>query len=366
MTNPNLVGTTETYMRSNIQLPLSATITNIVQAPASSNLIIRSDTLRVCNTTESLITVSVFLTRSATTYAVAKTISIPAYSSLTVIDKDYPIYLKEGDSLQIQSGGWGLQAICSYAIISNTAITLPTRPIINTQSVDSFNLGYVSSGDFVSAGNTTRAFCLERDINFGYTGFAWWLTSATVSRYEWTGSSWSFDKSITHNASTTNILGMADNGTYLCCVNSSGGFTRIEKSTETVNNTTITGQNLQGLLWDGNYFWAGSFTAPSTVWKIDNLTGTPTGVSYTLPAGGGTGNNRSAAYNFIDELYYFGESGKIDTYSFDAVANSFTFEATTTDANAISQEIDFYYQDDDTKWLLIQNSADNLVGTLIP
>lgn len=132
MTNPNLAYSAQAYMRSNIQLPISASITDILEAPAASNMVIRVDTVTICNTTSSSIDVDVYLTRSSTTYAIAKTITIPAYSSLVALDKDYPVYLEEGDKIQVQASAWGLQAICAYTILSDTSITLPSRPTINS------------------------------------------------------------------------------------------------------------------------------------------------------------------------------------------------------------------------------------------
>src|SRR6056300_185244 len=132
MTNPNLVNTSQVYMRSNVQLPINTSATDILETPAASNMIIRADTVTICNTTSSAVSVDVYLTRSSVTYAIAKTIEVPAYSSLVALDKDYPVYLEEGDKLQVQASAWGLHAICAYTIISDTSITLPTRPTIRT------------------------------------------------------------------------------------------------------------------------------------------------------------------------------------------------------------------------------------------
>lgn len=90
MTAPNLVNASQVYMRSNIQVPTSS-ITDILENPAASNMIIRADVVTICNTTASAADIDVYLTRSSTTYAIAKTISVPAYSSLVVLDKDYPL-----------------------------------------------------------------------------------------------------------------------------------------------------------------------------------------------------------------------------------------------------------------------------------
>lgn len=155
MTNPNLVNTSQVYMRSNVQLPINTSATDILETPSASNMIIRADTVTICNTTAIAISVDVYLTRAATTYAIAKTITVPAYSSLVTLDKDYPLYLEEGDKLQVQASAWGLQAICAYTIISDTSITLPSRPAINELTPS------ISYLDFASADGTavtTRTF----------------------------------------------------------------------------------------------------------------------------------------------------------------------------------------------------------------
>ena len=131
MTNPNLVNTSQVYMRSNVQIPYTS-FSDILVNPGSSNMIIRADTLTICNTTNAAISLSAQLDRSGTAYSLAKTVEIPAYSSMIVIDKDYPVYLAESDKLQVSGSAFGLQAICSYTIISDTSITLPGRPEINS------------------------------------------------------------------------------------------------------------------------------------------------------------------------------------------------------------------------------------------
>ena len=129
MSNPILTNTSQTYMRSNIQLTLSE-ITDILENPTSSNMLIRSDVVTACNESETEATVNLYLTRSSTTYAIAKDVVIPGLSTMVLLDKDYPIHLKEGDKLQV-SGTNGINVICSYTIISDTGITLPSRPVIN-------------------------------------------------------------------------------------------------------------------------------------------------------------------------------------------------------------------------------------------
>jgi hypothetical protein len=141
-------------MRSNIQLPITSA-TDILETPVSSNMIIRAETVTICNTTSSAISVTVNFIDSVVglAYAIVKTVEVPAYSSLVVIDKDYPIYLVEGAKLQVQATAWGLQAICAYTIISDTSITLPTRPTINTEPTDPVISTYV--GQYTATNTAT-------------------------------------------------------------------------------------------------------------------------------------------------------------------------------------------------------------------
>ena len=143
MTTPNLVNTSQVFMRSNIQVPVAG-ITDILETPAASNMIIRADVVTICNNLSVEASIDLYLTRSSSTYAIAKAIAVPAYSTMVILDKDYPVYLEEGDKLQI-SGNSGLQAICSYTIISDTSITLPGRPTINVPGPEIVELYAVTS-----------------------------------------------------------------------------------------------------------------------------------------------------------------------------------------------------------------------------
>lgn len=177
MTNPNLVNTGQVFMRSNIQIPI-ASLTDILENSSASNMIIRADVVTICNTTATAADIDVYLTRSSVNYAIAKTIAVPAYSSMFVLDKDYPIYLEEGDKIQVL-GGPGLQAICSYTIISDTSITLPDRPVINVINVITF----IGSATNFSTDNTSTL-TAPSDIEAGdiliFTDFVPNYTSGTV------------------------------------------------------------------------------------------------------------------------------------------------------------------------------------------
>jgi hypothetical protein len=61
--------------------------------------------------------ISIDLIRSATSYYVAKTITVPADSSLDILNK--PLYLEEGDVLNcLASANSTLNIVCSYEEVS--------------------------------------------------------------------------------------------------------------------------------------------------------------------------------------------------------------------------------------------------------
>jgi len=167
MTNPNLVNTSQIFMRSNIQLPISTSATDILETPAASNMIIRTDTVTICNTTAFDISIDVYITRSSVTYAISKSIVVPAYSSLVTLDKDYPVYLMEGDKIQVQASAFGLHAICSYIIISDTSITLPGRPEINEEPLSLLDANILL---YASFDGTDGATAFDAYIGNGTTG----------------------------------------------------------------------------------------------------------------------------------------------------------------------------------------------------
>jgi hypothetical protein len=64
--------------------------------------------------------ITVGLLRSAVSYNIANTITVPADSTLVVISKDMGIYLEENDALRLTASAAGdLQAFCSYEIIDD-------------------------------------------------------------------------------------------------------------------------------------------------------------------------------------------------------------------------------------------------------
>jgi hypothetical protein len=187
MTNPNLVNTASVYMKTAVA-NLGFFGTTLVTNPANSNNIIRIDTFIVCNPTASPISVTAFAPRSPS--RIASTVEVPAYSTLVIVDKDYPVYLNEGDTLSAE--GSGLQAVCSYTVISDTSISPPSStntisfgtPVTDvrlTTTTDSLTaaaesgadlyLAFRSSDSFVSDGTDTNYTVAFSDIDFNGTAY---------------------------------------------------------------------------------------------------------------------------------------------------------------------------------------------------
>jgi hypothetical protein len=117
MANPNIVNVTALYGKTAVQ-SITTAATAIVTNSESSNKVLKVNSLYISNidgANDEVITVDLF--RSGVAYHVAKTINVPADTTLDVVNK--LIYLEEGDSLRLTAGADSrLQAVCSYEEIS--------------------------------------------------------------------------------------------------------------------------------------------------------------------------------------------------------------------------------------------------------
>lgn len=118
MAAPNIVNVTTITGKTAVQA-ITTTPADIITNNAASNTVLKVNTLIIANidgTAAADVTVSVF--RSSTQWRIANTISVPADSSLIVIDKNSVIYLEEGDAIRLTASANGdLEAVCSYEII---------------------------------------------------------------------------------------------------------------------------------------------------------------------------------------------------------------------------------------------------------
>lgn len=223
--------------------------------------------------------------------------------------------------------------------------------------ITSFDMGYTAAGQNKTAPNNQRAWCLERDTGYGYTRYAWFknTNANTATQYYWSGSAWtSQNVTRTFTALGTNWTGLADSGTLLCGVDTSGNISIVNKSTGSQVASASHSDNLQGVLWDGTYFWAGSYTTPSRAVRI--TTGGVT-TNYTLPSSSpvSRANGRSAFYDFNKNYYYFGDTSAAHAYTFNG--SSFTFVGQETSTEWTSQEGEYFEQSDGSKYLIAHNGT---------
>jgi hypothetical protein len=120
MANPNIVNVTGIYGKISGQA-VGTSATAIVTNSAGSNKIFKVNSLAIANsdgTTAADITA--YLRKNNTTnFHIAFTISVPADSTLVLVDKATSMYLEENDSIFLQASAANrLQAICSYEEIS--------------------------------------------------------------------------------------------------------------------------------------------------------------------------------------------------------------------------------------------------------
>jgi len=118
MTAPNIVDVT-TITGKTVGVAIGTSNTNIVANAASSGKVYKVNSILVSNVDGSAaadITLSI-QKAAATDFHIAKTLSVPADSTLDVLNKS--IYLEENDILRgLASAASDLEVVCSYEEIS--------------------------------------------------------------------------------------------------------------------------------------------------------------------------------------------------------------------------------------------------------
>ena len=123
MAAPNIVNVTTIIAGLAVAAPANTTANVVVSNAASSASVVKINSLTCTNVTGSSATITVAVTSSAagagTAYRLAYQISIPANSSLQLIDKGNFVYLTEDKSLVVTSGtSSAIEYITSYETIS--------------------------------------------------------------------------------------------------------------------------------------------------------------------------------------------------------------------------------------------------------
>jgi len=119
MAAPNIVAVT-TITGKTAVLAVTTSATAIVTNSAASGQVLKVNALYVANVDGANIAdinVDIYRSSASVAYHIAKTVSVPADSTLDVISKS--IYLEEGDTLRLTaSANSDLEAVCSYEIIA--------------------------------------------------------------------------------------------------------------------------------------------------------------------------------------------------------------------------------------------------------
>lgn len=104
MTAPNILNLATATAKTTFG-NLTTIMSNVIVNSVNSNSVDKLNTILVTNYSSTAITSNVWVNRSGTNWQLVSNIGIPAYSMLTVLAKDIPIYLEEGDYLQANASG---------------------------------------------------------------------------------------------------------------------------------------------------------------------------------------------------------------------------------------------------------------------
>jgi len=124
MSAPNIVNVTTITGITTYKTLTGNTETVFLNAPASTNEVIKVNNVIIANTTSTSVNATVSYRTAAagggTAFKIANSTPISAYSTLVLIDKSSSIYLEENTSLTATSSSVSglLDIICSYEEIS--------------------------------------------------------------------------------------------------------------------------------------------------------------------------------------------------------------------------------------------------------
>jgi hypothetical protein len=123
MAQPNLVNTTTIYGRTTGANLTSITATTVLNNPASSSKCLKINTVNACNYTANAASITVGYYNGAnvtgTQFQIVGVVSVPANSTLNIIDKSSQYYLEENTSLGATAGtANAIIVTCSYEDIS--------------------------------------------------------------------------------------------------------------------------------------------------------------------------------------------------------------------------------------------------------
>ena len=113
MAAPNLLAATTINGKSTGVNLSTTSATTVLNNPASSNKCLKVNVLNAANYTATAANLG------GTNFAIASTLTVPAYSTLSIIDKGTQYYLEENQSLGATAGtANAIIVTCSYEDIS--------------------------------------------------------------------------------------------------------------------------------------------------------------------------------------------------------------------------------------------------------
>ena len=123
MANPNIVNATSIYVSTTYLIPTGTNATTWTSLTPSANAVTKIDSLTATNVTASpaVITISVNNATGGggTAYRIAFQLSIPAYTSLMLVDKGNPLYIGETQSVVATSGtNNAIELVASIQVLS--------------------------------------------------------------------------------------------------------------------------------------------------------------------------------------------------------------------------------------------------------
>ena len=118
MPAPNIINSTSVLGKRNYSI-LTTSIANVITSGATSGNLIKVSELSLTNLIGTNVSANIIVGRGTTLYYVVNTMSVPAFSVLTVVSRDSAFYMEEGDYLQANcSSSSNIHLAVSYEVTS--------------------------------------------------------------------------------------------------------------------------------------------------------------------------------------------------------------------------------------------------------
>jgi len=123
MANPNIVNVTTIYGNTTYLIPSTTSATTWTALTPAVGTVNKLDSITAANVTTSTATVTVSINSATagggTAYRIAYQISVPAYTTLVLVDKTLSMYVGEGQSVVVTvSTASAIELVATYEAIS--------------------------------------------------------------------------------------------------------------------------------------------------------------------------------------------------------------------------------------------------------